>query len=395
MKAGYFVELGAADGKLISNTLALEESFKWKGLCIEPSSAYLDLLKSGRRCVKRSDVVSGKTAEHVSFLDQARSKSTLASPSPPPPPTPLLESTTQTTTSTKARAPDSKEGLYSGIINYMDAYSVQGVVVTKATRTLSEVLDESNAPMHIDFLSLDTEGSEYDILKTFPYHKRTFGIILVEHNHILEKRKKIRVLLESKGYVRIRCIETDDLYASLRVISHYKIRADPRECHSILLPFVCSSKLNSNKGKQECRQNGGEFLNFLDVPLSPKKSSVEWYNKFWIFMKENKGSICSQLLSECENKISESGKDLFDNEPIVFPIASAFNSPSLEIKLDVTGAEKYRFDNSLWRGKTIAEQLNLPNLCLMNSIGSDDCIELSRYAGKKRISLPLSFNYIF
>jgi hypothetical protein len=74
MKAGYFVELGAADGKLISNTLALEESFKWKGLCIEPSSAYLDLLKSGRRCVKRSDVVSGKTAEYVFWIKLGRNQ---------------------------------------------------------------------------------------------------------------------------------------------------------------------------------------------------------------------------------------------------------------------------------------------------------------------------------
>ena len=40
---GYFVELGAANGVLLSNTLTLEESFNWTGICIEPSSRWQNI----------------------------------------------------------------------------------------------------------------------------------------------------------------------------------------------------------------------------------------------------------------------------------------------------------------------------------------------------------------
>ena len=51
-------------------------------------------------------------------------------------------------------------------------------------------------------MSIDTEGSEYDILKDFNFEKYTFKIITVEHN-FTKNREKIKNLLESKGYVRV------------------------------------------------------------------------------------------------------------------------------------------------------------------------------------------------
>ena len=290
LRNGWFVELGAADGIEISNTLALEESFGWHGLCIEPSSAYKGLLQSGRRCIKRSDVVSGRQGEVITFVDQAQAGS-LAPPS-------LQATTTHANMETRSHAPSSTEGLYSGILKHMDAYSVQGNFVTKITRTLAELLEESHAPTHVDFLSLDTEGSEYDILSTFPFHLRTFGIILVEHNHIRKKRYQINRLLNSKGYVRIRCIETDDMYASLRIVSHYNIRVDPRECTSITIPFVCHSSLGSAHGQEECKNNGGDFMKYLDTHSpSPTERKSEAVNVFFDFLNQNRGDACQHCMS--------------------------------------------------------------------------------------------------
>ena len=52
-------------------------------------------------------------------------------------------------------------------------------------------------------MSIDTEGSEYEILKTFPFDKYTVSCITVEHGHETEKRNNIKSLLESNGYVRV------------------------------------------------------------------------------------------------------------------------------------------------------------------------------------------------
>ena len=69
-------------------------------------------------------------------------------------------------------APASAEGLYSGIGQQLDTYSIVGTRTKRVTRTLAELLDEVHAPQNVDFLSLDTEGSELSILSTFPWHRR-------------------------------------------------------------------------------------------------------------------------------------------------------------------------------------------------------------------------------
>jgi hypothetical protein len=85
-------------------------------------------------------------------------------------------------------------------------------IIDVQTKKLTTILDMANAPNFIDFLSLDTEGSEYDILNAHDFDKYLFGYICVEHNFINANRIKIRNLLESKGYVFYRNNNVDDDY---------------------------------------------------------------------------------------------------------------------------------------------------------------------------------------
>ena len=58
-----------------------------------------------------------------------------------------------------------------------------------------------NAPKNIDYLSIDTEGSEYEILKTFDFDKYNSKVITCEHNYT-PARNKIYSLLSANGYQR-------------------------------------------------------------------------------------------------------------------------------------------------------------------------------------------------
>ena len=71
---GYFVEIGAADGVHMSNTLTLEKAFGWTGLCVEPSRQYARLVTSGRRCVKRNEPLSNVSGIVVDFFEDITKK---------------------------------------------------------------------------------------------------------------------------------------------------------------------------------------------------------------------------------------------------------------------------------------------------------------------------------
>jgi hypothetical protein len=66
---------------------------------------------------------------------------------------------------------------------------------------LIDLLRKYNAPKHIDYLSIDTEGSEYDILSEFDFNEYSFGIITVEHNYTSQRDKIFNLLLQN-GYKR-------------------------------------------------------------------------------------------------------------------------------------------------------------------------------------------------
>lgn len=164
---GYFVELGAGDGKDLSNTYLLEHCYGWNGLLIEPNPIHFDALIQNRpssTCV--SQLCSSEPGLTKTFV--------LA---------------------------DHLSGITDNIVKYthiLDENSYPTIILE--TTTLTQVLDSVGAPRIIDYLSLDTEGSELDILKGIDFNRYTFLYICVEHNDIESNRQDIRQLLESNGY---------------------------------------------------------------------------------------------------------------------------------------------------------------------------------------------------
>ncbi len=179
---GYFIEAGASDGICLSNTYLLEKEFGWKGICVEPIPAvFSELVKNrpGSKCV--DTVLFSESGKEVKF-DVAAGFS-----------------------------------LVSGVSDYIgDMWSKKigsnKKQITLKTTTLMEVLEKAEAPKFIDYLSLDTEGTEYEILKNFDFSKYTFGFIDVEHNYIETTRMQIRNLLTKNGYTFIGPNSVDDRY---------------------------------------------------------------------------------------------------------------------------------------------------------------------------------------
>jgi hypothetical protein len=81
-------------------------------------------------------------------------------------------------------------------------------VVTVNTELLSNLLDKHGIT-EIDFCTIDTEGGEYDILKTVDFNKYNIKIIIVENNY---RDNKVDELLVSKGYQKIHKLTIDDVY---------------------------------------------------------------------------------------------------------------------------------------------------------------------------------------
>jgi hypothetical protein len=85
--------------------------------------------------------------------------------------------------------------------------------------SLIDLLNQYNSPSIIDYLSIDTEGSEFMILKDFDFSQYRFRIISCEHNYSTN-REKIFKLLTQNGYERIwnEFTQFDDWYINPELI---------------------------------------------------------------------------------------------------------------------------------------------------------------------------------
>ena len=170
LKTGFFVEIGACDGILYSNTHMLEKEFGWTGIVAEPGISWHEDLKKFRSSSIELRAVSSISGDKVLFTETV--DATLSS----------FEHLLESDHMAEFRLPKS-------------AYEVE-------TISLSDLLNLNNAPKSIDYLSIDTEGSEFDILSTFNFDKYSFNLITIEHN-FTSNEKLIDDLLALNGYVRI------------------------------------------------------------------------------------------------------------------------------------------------------------------------------------------------
>ena len=84
-------------------------------------------------------------------------------------------------------------------------------IIDVTTVKLSKILKDENIT-HIDFLSIDTEGSELDILKTIDFSKVYIYLIIIEDNY---GDPNIITFFEERGYKFIEHIAQDKIFQKL------------------------------------------------------------------------------------------------------------------------------------------------------------------------------------
>ena len=175
-KNGFFIEIGACDGFHLSNTIMLE-NIGWKGIICEPSN-YWQLRLKRRNCIISTKAIFSETGKKIKFDEF--------------PTAPGLSGFNK-----YLDDDDNKEIRSKGYKS--EAFQTYDV----ETITLNDLIAKNTDKKYIDYISIDTEGSEYEIIKNFDFDKYDVEMFTIEHNYIKEKRTKIYDLLTKNNYMRI------------------------------------------------------------------------------------------------------------------------------------------------------------------------------------------------
>ena len=178
-RAGYFLDFGAFDGVTISNTLYLERSLGWTGICVEPNPTYYPTVCAERVAICINAALWPTSGETVRLVD-AHGLSSL---------------------DTFAKG-DGNADVRAGMTQR---------VVDIETLNPTQVLDRFQAPAVIEYMSLDVEGCEYEVVSSIDLERYRVLLMTIEHNHHVEKKERIRAYLAARGY-GVMQVKNDDFF---------------------------------------------------------------------------------------------------------------------------------------------------------------------------------------
>lgn len=163
---GTYLEIGACDGLLYSNTKTLEDFFNFKGILIEPQEKLFNNIKNNRSIEKNelyNCAITNNDTSTISFIG------------------------------------DNPE---AGVVNNINTnlnrfqwwseYKVQN-------KKMKDILHNSQFT-YIDFMIIDVEGSELSLLKSIDFTFPIFCIIIEAHSGEQEKNKIFGNFLNDNGF---------------------------------------------------------------------------------------------------------------------------------------------------------------------------------------------------
>lgn len=188
-KSGFFVEFGATNGEDLSNTYLLEKNFAWKGILSEPNPVWHKDLNKSRQCTIDHRCVWSETGSNIMF----------------------------------SYSDVDAEFATAEIFQLSDMHAKirkDFKIMEVETVSLNDLLYQNQAPSVIDYLSIDTEGSELEILTPFDFKNYHVNVITVEHNFNDSARERIFRLLNANGFTRQfeNLSQWDDWYVNSHIV---------------------------------------------------------------------------------------------------------------------------------------------------------------------------------
>jgi FkbM family methyltransferase len=181
---GFFVEVGAYDGVVLSNTYFLE-SIGWRGILVEPipeKASRCRLNRPQARVFECAAVAPGSNSEIAFEVVDGGEVYSTSSMSP--------EHTAR-----------------------VAGYGLRTRKIVVPARTLDSILEEVH-PVRVDYVSIDVEGAEVEVLRGFDIGRWRPRVVMIEVN-TRTRAAALRELFTSHGYVYLSSIGINDVYVPL------------------------------------------------------------------------------------------------------------------------------------------------------------------------------------
>lgn len=182
-KNGFYVDVGAHNGKKFNNTLYFEKNNNWTGINIEPIKNVFDKLVINRpNNINLNCAVCNNDGETDFCLNVG-----------------YTEMLSGIKDSFDIRH-------FNRLQNENQQMGSTTEIIKVKTKKLETILDENNIT-HINYLSIDVEGAEFEVIKSINFDKVFIDIIGFENNYD-DASYPIVKYLENKGFITIhKCID--------------------------------------------------------------------------------------------------------------------------------------------------------------------------------------------
>ncbi len=192
-KNGFFVDVGAYDGKSINNTLFFEETHNWTGINIEPLPDKFQLLEKNRpRCINLNLAIDENSGETEFCCND----------------------------------------VLSGILNHYDKRHINRInteningsynknVIKIKTKRLDEIFRENNVK-RINYLSIDVEGAEMNVIKSINFDEVFIDVIGFENNYSDNSEPIIEYLKEKGYYIFFKSLDIFMIHSKSEFVNNF------------------------------------------------------------------------------------------------------------------------------------------------------------------------------
>ncbi|MFC4211324.1 FkbM family methyltransferase [Pedobacter lithocola] len=193
---GFFLDIGANDGVTFSNTYFFEKNLDWKGISIEPLSSSFEKLALNRKSLNIHGCVADFNGEGIFYEITGYAE--------------MLSGLKSKYDSRHLKRIENELEEHGGTLNEIN---VQCYI-------LNEIL-ENNSVKKVDYLSIDIEGGELDVLKTIDFNNIDIHAISVENNY---GDLSICRLMKKNGFKKVKNLGGDEIYIKRRSGLFGKIR---------------------------------------------------------------------------------------------------------------------------------------------------------------------------